>query len=598
MKNYIYVIIICLLANIGCSDFLKEESENSFTANALLETPEGLEKMVMALYPYERGIAQKGNANSFLAAYLWGERSTDLVLFTTGDDANLGRYTSPGPSSNIKDLLYSPFWKHRYYIIGRANEIITYGEPMGKDAERSVAEASFWRAYSYYNLWSKFSKVLLITEPTTENNFDKIKYAPADSAKVFDLMYADTKKAIKGLPLKNENINDGRITKATARHMLALIAAWAKDWHTVIKQVDSIDIEGSVKLIPDPADIFSRSNLYNTSETLFALHYSQDRGGGKGHRIGSQAINVISESNYTFKMVNGQLVQYNEENLGRQWALALPNSYLLSKYGKNDKRLKAFYKTHYTYQNPNSLITIPPASLVTDPKTGIQYYNSTNMTSSPVKIAVGDTIFGRDIYAATKKKLDRRQILPSSIKMYDSWDKPINADGPYASFKDVIIYRLAESYLLAAEAYYHLGNQEKAREYYNKTWERAGNAKETGTITFQMIMDEQARELAFEGRRWDFLKRNGIWYKQMRNYSGDFTKYPGSSSPYDSSTYGVSDGRDASFGPNPDFYIDFNGSDNDILVRFNVKPEHVNWPIPQDQIDIMGASNFPQNPGY
>lgn len=85
----------------------------------------------------------------------------------------------------------------------------------------------------------------------------------------------------------------------------------------------------------------------------------------------------------------------------------------------------------------------------------------------------------------------------------------------------------------------------------------------------------------------------------MRNYAGDFTKYPASSlADYDENTYGISDGRDPAFGPNPEYYYDMNGSDTDIFVRFNVRSYHVNWPIPQSQIDAMGAENFPQNPGY
>src|SRR5690606_24525656 len=142
----------------------------SFTASTLFDTPEGLEKMVIALYPYERGIVTKGNPNGFLAAYLWAERTTDLVVFTTGDDANLSRFTSPGPGGNIDNLLYSPFWTHRYYLIGRANEIIFYGNKLGDDAKSSVAEASFWRAYCYYGLWSRFSRLYLTTEPITKDN--------------------------------------------------------------------------------------------------------------------------------------------------------------------------------------------------------------------------------------------------------------------------------------------------------------------------------------------------------------------------------------------------------------------------------------------
>ncbi len=213
------------------------------------------------------------------------------------------------------------------------------------------------------------------------------------------------------------------------------------------------------------------------------------------------------------------------------------------------KRLTAYYKIDYAYQNPNKLITIPVAQLKTDASTGKTYYTTSNRTAAPVPTKVGDVLHGRDVAAATGTKIDRRNLVPSSLKMYDAWSKPLDADAANSSFKDVMVYRLAESYLLAAEAYFRLGDQVKALSYYNKTWTRAGNAPETGVLTFQMIMDEQARELAFEGRRWDFLKRNGIWYDQVRKYGGDFTKFPAAAVGYSAATYGVSDGRDALFGP-------------------------------------------------
>lgn len=601
MKKYIYLFlaVLCMTSFTSCEDFLKEESEYQFTTSTLFETPEGLEKMVIALYPYERELPRKGgNANGFLGSHLWGERNTDLSVFTTGDDANLCRFSSPGPNSNIRGLIYSPFWTHRYYLIARTNEIIYYGNKLGEDAKASVAEASFWRAYNYYGLWSRFSRLFLTTEPITKDNLNDLTYTPADSIDVFKLLYSDLDIAIKGLPLTRQNTEtDGRVTKATARHLKALVAAWAKDWQTVADEVEAIEAENSHVFSPDVTNIFNRADLHNVSEALFTLIYANERGGGSGHRLGTQYINTIAEQIYTSKLVNGQLVKYHEDNLGKSWGLAFPNSYLMSLYNENDKRLQGYYKIHYTYQNPNTLITIPVAQLKTDKNTGKSYWTTTNHTNAPIKAEVGDLIYGRDIVAAGKSKIDRRAMLPSSIKMADLYTKPLDADGAI-SYKDQIIYRLSESYLLAAEAYFHLNNQEKARYFYNKTWVRAGNTAITGDITFDMIRDENARELAFEGRRWDFLKRNGIWYSQMKKYSGDFTKYPGSSSPYKKNEYTVANGYDPEFGPNPDYYADFNGSDNDILVRFNVKPFHVNWPIPQDQIDAMGEENFPQTDGY
>jgi hypothetical protein len=596
MKKYIIVLnLLVVLAISGCKKFLDEKSETSFTTSTLFDTPEGLEKMVIALYPYERSFTGKG-INSIPAAIIWGERTTDLNVFLTGDDANLSRFTSPGPGSNIDNDIYSPYWSHRYYLIGRTNEIIHYGKRLGDATKSTVAEASFWRAYCYYGLWSRFSRLYLSTEPVTKDNLNDQQYKPADSADVFKLMYDDLDVAIEGLPLQVSANNEGRVSKSAARHLKALVAAWAKDWNEVAAQVDEVDKDNTHSLVSDPANIFNRSDLYNGPETLFALRFSMERGGGSGHRVGSQFVNQAYTNQYTWQKINGIQVQYNTENLGRNWGLSFANSYLISLYGNTDKRLSAYFKTKYTYQNPDLLITIPVSQTKTDH--GISYNSTFNFTSNPVQIKIGDTIFGRDVFAATAKKIDRRALLPSSLKMVDLWSKPMDADGGTSGYKDIMIYRLAETFLLGAEAYMHLGNQNKASYYYNKTWERAGNPKETSVITFDMIRDEQARELSFEGRRWDFLKRNGIWYQQMRKYAGDFTKYPGANVGYNVGSYGTTDGRDVNFGPNPNYYADFNGSDNDVMVRFNVKPIHVNWPIPQSQIDAMGPTNFPQTNGY
>lgn len=593
-KISLYTIVLFLLTiNYGCEEYLFEESETNFTSNTLFETEEGLDKMVLALYDHERGRMNSGN--SYLGAHLFGERTTDLSVFFTGADANLGRYTSPGPSSNIRGLLYSPFWSHRYYQIGRTNEIIHYGRELGSEAEAVVAEASFWRAYNYYGLYSRFSRLYLDTVPVTKDNLDDLSFTPASTEDIFRLLHSDLNRAIAGLGQTPRNNMTGRVTRATAHHLKALVAAWQEDWTTVAAHVDSVDADPNYSLVPNPDNIFNSSDL-TTSETLFTLKFSNERGGGDGHRIGSQYTNAIAEEVYT-QQPNAR---YNLENLGKQWALALPNSYLMSLYPENDLRLSAYYKRYYTYQNPDALITVPPAVMFTDTDTGIEFYTTTNLTDEPYQVQIGDTIYGRDVYMATggTTRFLPRRILPSSLKQVDIWTKILDSDGSSANFKDIMVFRLAETFLLGAEANMHLGNQARAQYYYNKTWARAGNPDETGSVTFDMIRDEHARELAFEGRRFDFLKRTGIWYDQMRSYAGDFTKYPGSSSPFDASSYGVSDGRDPKSGPNPDYYFDMAGSDNDALCRFNVQPIHVNWPIPQDQIDAMGPENFPQTEGY
>lgn len=69
-----------------------------------------------------------------------------------------------------------------------------------------------------------------------------------------------------------------------------------------------------------------------------------------------------------------------------------------------------------------------------------------------------------------------------------------------------MIYCLAETYLFASEANMMLGDNATALTHINKVRTRAGT-KAITNITIDSILNEQARELAFEGRRLYMLKR-------------------------------------------------------------------------------------------
>lgn len=71
---------------------------------------------------------------------------------------------------------------------------------------------------------------------------------------------------------------------------------------------------------------------------------------------------------------------------------------------------------------------------------------------------------------------------------------------------DIIIYRLADIYLMAAEAYAGLNNIQLALNYLNKVRVRAGNgnytgAQDKGSVELE-IFRERGRELFFENKRW------------------------------------------------------------------------------------------------
>jgi len=168
--------------------------------------------------------------------------------------------------------------------------------------------------------------------------------------------------------------------------------------------------------------------------------------------------------------------------------------------------------------------------------------------------------YGKNIPKSKLTGLTYRQYHWSLKKYQDLANGTLASDD--ISYKDLMFYRYAETLLLAAEAYMNLGDQSKACLYFNMVRRRAGftAAADYSTITLKDILDENARELCFEGKRWFLLKRTGKLVEQVNLYH----KWGGTATQ-------------EALSP--------------------MLPHMVNWPIPVAQISAMGGT-FPQNEGY
>ncbi|MBP5560002.1 MAG: RagB/SusD family nutrient uptake outer membrane protein [Bacteroidales bacterium] len=528
MKRIIILLAFCLAALTSCNKYLKETNLTKYSIDYIYSTPEGLKLAVTALYDKDRSILSESTENATWAALI---RGTDLVT-TNGGTGNFYGIYDPNylkPSATQVSFL----WKTMYSIIGSCNEIIAAGEKMEQteDVRVSVAEAKCFRAQSYFHLFRVYDRIWLNKVPTTPENLNQEReFYPAAQSDVFDLIYNDLKYAIDALEWTS--YQPGRFNQAAARHLLAKAALWIKDWKTALEQVDAIDACGEYSLM-DVDKVFYGASL-NHSEALFVQEWSTEMGGSlstttpKGHYLATLFIGLYRQE---IGGTNEEACSY--DNYGFTYGRCLVSPYLLSLYDqKNDKRYSEWYVLKYKNTKKDAIsvggISVKPGEYL------------------PSRNSKGELI---------------RNLMPGCIKYADIWTRePFEA----RSCKDVIIYRLGETYIMGAEAALMLGDQSKARYYYNKTWRRAGNPEFTGALTIKNIIDEQARELAFEGDRWFFLKRKGILIDQVKNYAG-----------------------------NPEYAPS-------ILGRTNLpaNPHMVRWPIPESEIINMGAETFPQNPGY
>ena len=133
----------------------------------------------------------------------------------------------------------------------------------------------------------------------------------------------------------------------------------------------------------------------------------------------------------------------------------------------------------------------------------------------------------------------------------------------------VKIFRIAEMYLVAAEAYYMQGGADNERNAYNVLYQLMSvrdasvqNQPVSGTMLRDLIRDERLKELCYEGFRWLDLKRYGEGFTRMSAQADELSYSQG------------------------------------LNLQISADNTQWLWPIPQDELDANPQIKGQQNPGY
>jgi hypothetical protein len=171
----------------------------------------------------------------------------------------------------------------------------------------------------------------------------------------------------------------------------------------------------------------------------------------------------------------------------------------------------------------------------------------------------------RSFYYSSGPKIGQRVIPNPADTLYKlcpyttKWNNYIPADAfGYADYKDFIMMRLGETYLLLAEAQLKQSKLTEAAATINILRARA-NASPIlpSDVTLDFILDERARELLAEENRRMTLARTGKLAERVLNLNSSYQ------------------GQGAS-----------------------IKPYNMLMPIPQSEIDLNKNAVLEQNPGY
>lgn len=269
MKNIIYAglaIASVSISAVSCG-FLDEELKGGFTSDTFYKKASNAEYAVNAVY------------NSLYDHKLWiftDVASDDSVKGgNAGDQADINsidNFTATADNGPI-----SEYWQHTYETITRANNVITYVAAMSNlDSDKKtdyVAQAKFFRAYSYFNLVNIFGKVPLKLQP--QNTNAAIHVGLSSVSDVYAQIDKDLTDAVEGLPATRTGDNVGRITKGAALAMLAKSKLYQQDYASCLSAIAQIEEIGGYSLEPNYEDLFKRGGE-DSAESVFSIRYANN----------------------------------------------------------------------------------------------------------------------------------------------------------------------------------------------------------------------------------------------------------------------------------------------------------------------------------
>lgn len=556
-------LTVLLLSGQSCKDILDEKVISSI-GNDYVNTPKGFEDAVKAAYAPLRSFygTQQGLTMT--------EFGTDI--YGTGSDGGYKGFHFYDTQLNSSVDILQGVWEEIYRGINTCNSVIERA-PAAAVAEATkklrVAEAKWLRAHYYFILTQQWGGVdLRLTETLGPTK----KTSRATEADMYKAILADLESALPDLDPKMRSSDYGRVTKAAGEHLLARVyltkatssAKAADDYAKAATYATNVITNYGFKLLPDFASVFIQGAGEINDEVIFAVQYTSDpltnaptpplvRDGNTG----GNTLHLFFGMQYDI-----QPGMVRDINYGRPFRRLRPTTYLLETVFKdriNDSRYKKSFQDTWLSNNPNT----PAVPTFT---------TSFDKSKDKVTYKAGDTaiyIPGYEMPLADRAKKPYQVLVPSAYsqvlfpplrKFFD----PLRPDRTYESgSRDYLAFRLAETYMILAEAQLKLGKTTEATTAVNMVRRRAAwPGKETAMeitaaqMDMNMIYEERARELAGEQTRWMDLKRWGNLVERVKLY-------------------------------NPD-------------GAANVKETSNLRPIPQSQIDRSegGSSGFPQNPGY
>jgi len=574
----------------GCKrEFLEPKPLSFFTPEETFKSEQGLWATLVAC---ERNMRLE----------FFGDAAPLVTEDIFSDVAVEGTTDKPGPAQNL-DLAITPdaqlnhtdynkigwYWNEGYRGIRYANTaIVNIDKPLDyvSEADRNhlLGAAYFHRAARYYRLTQQFGDVPFVLDVI---DAPKLDYYSTKREVILRKMKEDLEFAQEWVP---DNVNKGQVTKGAVSHLLTKINLALGLFDDAIASASHVIDGGTYKLMTDR---FGADAHDASKNVIWDLHRPEN----KSLASNTEALMlVIDRLNIDGNVPDGIQTMRNCVPYWSNSGIITPSGKAgtsdskdveikqVVTYGRGIGRLRpTYYSQEGLWKDANDLRHVP----------GNWMHMEDLVYNHPDLKKDGDPYYGKHL----QLKNDVGKLLSNdTIRQWFDWphyklyiEDPTVVQ-PRGGNTDWYVFRLAETYLLRAEAYFWKGELGKAADDMNKVRVRAHAAPiDAAAVNMGTILDERARELYYEEPRKTELTRIAYIFAMTGKVAENGKSYTLQHFSTDNYFY------DRIMEKN-EFYRD--GVTTVLGITYKISPYHVLWPIPIAAINANPMGHINQNQGY
>lgn len=462
IKKLTVLVFITVLFNTGCDEYVDIDPVATIDADSFFKDSQDFEDALVASYDLLQ--------TSYLSIWL-GEIASDNAL-AGGESPNdteglhqINAMTHGGVNSELRNI-----WRWMYAGITRVNFIFENKDNIdfeGKD--KILAQASFLRAYYYFELVKFFGDVPLIIDERL--GFSEVATLErTSSAEVYAHIENDLLAASAESVLDWNATQKGRVTRGAALSLLGKVYLYQEKFSEAAAAFETVINDGPYDLFNDYTTMFRLENEDNI-ETVFDIQYVGIEGGGYECFVCLEGF--AAPGFHGIRQYSGPI--YSDGN-----SYNMPTQDLVDEFEAGDIRLAASVLDLEAFiaANPDEEITYATG----DQHTG--YYNN------------------------------------KYLKRADELGAP---DTDLTSPLNHRVIRFADVLLMAAEANNRMASPDdtKARTYLNLVRARVvlGDITSSGAQLTNDIYHERRVELAGEGLHFFDLVRTGRAADQIAGFT-------------------------------------------------------------------------------